>query len=367
VSWLPVSGAAGYKLYVRPAGQPYGQGIDLGVVAPGSDGVIRYVTSGPPLNVPYYFAVTRYNNAKVESALSKEVTLTIVSAPSTAQATDSIDDGGDSGGNGSNPQGNSLDRPPQLPGASLPSSGTEGTRSTNAAVGDVVSCAPGNAVVVGDDGSRPRASLVRVFSAGEPPRLLLQFRAFRSSAAARGPLAFAVGNVLPDTDHPGDEIVVGDRAGWMYVFGLRPRSGANSTCEVEATLQRRFPAFPDVHGAIAYALGVGDALPESPGDEIVVAENGTRQAGLVRVLDGDSGTPLLEFDAFDAEPPPAKITLWIGDAIPTLPGAEVIVGQGESDTPLRVFSIVHGVPVHVLDVPNLLSVAKSVWLEPSGM
>jgi hypothetical protein len=367
VSWLPVSGAAGYKLYVRSAGQPYGPGIDVGAVAPSPDGVIRYVTSGPPLNVPYYFAVTRYNNAKVESAISKEVTLTIVGAPITAQAADSTGGASDSAGNGTNSSGPSLDRPPQLPGESLPGSGAEGPAPLNTAIGDVVSCAPGNEVVLGDDGSRRRASLVRVFSGGDPPRLLLQFRAFRSSIAGRGPLAFAVGNVLPDTDHPGDEIVVGDRAGWMYVFGLRPRSAANSACQVEVTLQRRFPAFPDVQGAVAYALGVGDAVPDHPGDEIVVADDGTLQAGLVRILDGDSGVPVLEFDAFGAEPTPANVTLWVGDAIPALPGAEVIVGQGKSDTPLRVFSIVHGVPLHVLDVPDLLSVAKSVWLESSGM
>ena len=357
VSWQPVSGAAGYKLYVRSAGQPYDQGIDVGAVAAGPDGVIRYVTSGPPLNVQFYFAVTRYNSAKVESALSNEVALTIVSPPLGTQAPEQVSDGGNSSSSSAGPP----------PTDTASSSGPVGPTQPNTASGDVVPCASGNETVVGDDANRRHASLVRVFSGGEPPRLLLQFRAFRSTLAAPGPLAVAVGTVLPDTGGTG-QIVVSDRMGWLYVYSIEPRSTTSPRCIVRAILRRRFPAFPDDSGAVVSALAVGDALPDHPGDEIVVAAGGTTQAGLVRILDGDSGAPLLEFEAFEAAPAPtATISLWVGDVIATLPGAEIIVGQGGAGTPLRVFNVADGVPIHVLDATDLQSAARSVWLDPSGM
>ena len=76
--------------------------------------------------------------------------------------------------------------------------------------------------MVADDGSWQRATRIRVFGdlAGRGPRLLTQFRALPRSAAAYQPLAFVLGDVFADVDHPGQEIVVGDGRGNVYVCGV---------------------------------------------------------------------------------------------------------------------------------------------------
>lgn len=75
LGWLPVAGAAGYRVYWRTGVQAYGQGLDTGSVAPGSDGVVRYVVSNVDPNITNYFAVTSYDAKGVESPLSNELSL----------------------------------------------------------------------------------------------------------------------------------------------------------------------------------------------------------------------------------------------------------------------------------------------------
>lgn len=407
VAWTPVVGAVGYKVYMRQDGQQYGPGIDVGAINPDPDGVIRYVATGLPLDVAQYFAVTRYNTSKVESAFSNEVSLTSSRAALAVLAAESrgrphhrqpLDlsrarsfvvthdtrplSGVAPAAAGSVYGGGSTDlvvgdaadgdrvkvyrlRPhgrPQLLGEVAAFAGSNISSSSNLAVGDVVSCEPGDEIVVADDGSRRRASLVRVFGgfADGNPHLVLGFRALSARAAARRPLAYALGDVLPDSDHAGQEIVVGDRWGRIYVFGIRASGTDYTTCDVEAALLRRFAAFPDLPEATAYRFGVGDLVPDNPGDEIAVGDDGTRQAGLVRVLDG-RGVPLLEFQAFAAGQAPNGVDLWVADVIPTRPGAELILGQGDTDGPLRVFSIAQGVPTHVMDVSDRMQLATSMW------
>jgi hypothetical protein len=229
--------------------------------------------------------------------------------------------------------------------AAFDNSGVSG--SSNIAVGDVDPSEPGNELVVGEDGSRRRAAQLRIFggfSTGNP-RLLLRFQALRPWAASRSPLVFALGDVLGNADSFGQQIVVGDSKGRIYVYGVR---------QAAAVPLRRFLAFPDPPRCSAHRLAVGDLIPGNTGDEIAVGDDGTRQDGLVRVLDGRSGIPLLEFEAFSPGQAPAGVELWVGDVISSLPGAELIVGQGEAGGILRVFSVAQGVPVHVLDVPDPL-------------
>lgn len=83
VGWRPVQGVAGYRLYVRPLGLPYGPGIDLGFLQAQVDGVVRHVTASVPLVTTAYFVVTAYDSAGRESGFSNELALQ-VSAPPTA-------------------------------------------------------------------------------------------------------------------------------------------------------------------------------------------------------------------------------------------------------------------------------------------
>jgi len=70
------------------------------------------------------------------------------------------------------------------------------------------------------------------------------------------------------------------------------------------------------------------------------------------VFDGRSGTPVMEFAAFAVGQAPAGVEVWVADVIGSLPGAEVIVGQGRAGGVLRVFSITDDGANHVLDVPD---------------
>jgi hypothetical protein len=212
--------------------------------------------------------------------------------------------------------------------------------SSNFVVGDVDPSVPGDEIVVGEDGVRRQAARIRIFGGVTTgaARLLFQFRGLPTSGAMRQPLPLALGNVLSDASHPGKSIVIGDARGHVYVYGVR--SG-------RVSLLRRFAAFPDAPRTSARRLGVGDLLSNNPGDEIVVGDDGTRQDGLVRVLDGRSGQMLLELEAFEPGQAVAGVDLWVADVIPELPGAELIVA---SSGKVRVFSLSGGVPRHVFDL-----------------
>jgi hypothetical protein len=93
-------------------------------------------------------------------------------------------------------------------------------------------------------------------------------------------------------------------------------------------------------------------MPQNPGDEIVVADDGTHKDGLVRVFDGHTATLLVEFAAFEVGQAPVGVEVWVADVIGSLPGAEVIVGQGRAGGLLRVFSITDNGVNHVLDLPD---------------
>jgi hypothetical protein len=237
------------------------------------------------------------------------------------------------------------DRAPQLWEAFTAFDGAHAADSGNLAVGNVDSSIAGNEIVVAEDGRRRRASQVRVFGgfAEGPPRLLCQFAALRARFSARQPLAFALGDVFADVHHREQEIVVGDARGVVYIWsvhGGRPR------------LLRWFPAFADGPRASAHRLAVGSLIPAIRGAQIVVADDGTRKDGLVRVFDGRNGTPLAEFAAFAAGQAPAGVEVWVADVIASLPGAEVIVGQGPAGGLLRVFSVTGTGVTHVLDLPD---------------
>jgi len=218
--------------------------------------------------------------------------------------------------------------------------------SSNLAVGDVDASVVGDEIVVADDGSGRRAVRIRVFGdlAGHGPRLLTQFRVLpRSAEAAHQPLTFVLGDVFADIDHPGQEIVVGDPRGMVCVLGVQ---------HGRATYLQRFDACPDRPRSSAHHLAVGDLIPSNPGDEIAVADDGKRQNALVRVFDGRTGRSLLQLAAFAPGQAPAGVEMWIAPLMGSLPGAELIVGQGSAGGLLRVSRVVEGVPTHLLDVPD---------------
>jgi len=54
----PAVGAAGYRVFVRDSGQPFGAGIDVGAAAPAAAGSRRYIVSGLVSDAAYAFAVS---------------------------------------------------------------------------------------------------------------------------------------------------------------------------------------------------------------------------------------------------------------------------------------------------------------------
>jgi hypothetical protein len=227
--------------------------------------------------------------------------------------------------------------------AAFDGSGVSG--SANMTVGDVDTSEPGDEIVVGEDGTGRRASRVRVFGglATGTPRLLADFRALRLRTADWGPLGFALGDVFADPGHPGREIVVGDSRGRIYVYGINAGT--------VVALQRSVP-FPETPRVSTRALAVGDVVPDNLGDEIVVGDDGSGEDGVVRVLDGPSAQPLIEFAAFEPGWAPIGVEVWVADVLASLPGAELLVGQGAAGGLVRVFSLARGVPEHVLDLPD---------------
>ncbi|MFN8602978.1 MAG: hypothetical protein U0842_21125 [Candidatus Binatia bacterium] len=87
IAWTPPADAAGYRLYVRQAGAPYGLPRDLGALRPDAGGVVRTVVSGLADGATSYMVVTSYTASGVESALSNEVASSAAAAAPTPAAT----------------------------------------------------------------------------------------------------------------------------------------------------------------------------------------------------------------------------------------------------------------------------------------
>jgi hypothetical protein len=75
LAWSPVTGALGYRLYVRQDQQPYGAGLDVGAPTPDADGAIRSVLAVLSTDSVNYFTVTSYDALGSESTRSNELSL----------------------------------------------------------------------------------------------------------------------------------------------------------------------------------------------------------------------------------------------------------------------------------------------------
>ena len=213
-------------------------------------------------------------------------------------------------------------------------------------VGDVDPDSPGAEVIVADDGAGGRASArVRILDGAtlDTQRPLGQFRTLRSRRARDGGFTLALGNVLAADE--GQQIIVGDAAGRVSVY---------SVGHWRAVRESRVSVFPESQYATAQRLTVGNVLTNHPGDEIIVGDNGARGDGLVRVLDGADGSVILEFTTFSGSSSTNGVQLWAGDVISNLPGAELIVGQGAGGGTLQVYSFTTGAPVHLFDISDPL-------------
>lgn len=210
--------------------------------------------------------------------------------------------------------------------------------------GDIEASSAGSEIIVSGGDGPGRRTRVCVFGGmdGDGLHLLTDFYMPRRAMGDK-PSAPMLGDVVPDTRHAGSELVIGGRRGRVYVVGLD---------QGRVTVLDVLRAFPDRPRASAQKLVVGDVIPDNPGDEIVVGDDGTVGDGLVRVFDSRTQRALVEFAAFPPGAAPAGVELWVGDVISNLPGAELIVGEGPSGGRLSVFTLASGVPTLVLDVPD---------------
>ncbi len=211
-------------------------------------------------------------------------------------------------------------------------------------VGDVDTSQPGPELVVAERASLRSTARVRVFGdlAATRPRLLYSLRSFPNSMTVPGPISFVLADAFAGKTYPGMEIAVGDRRGRLCVYSVeRGRS----------LLMRCAWVFPDTPRTSALQLAAGNVLADSLDDEILVADDGTRGDGIVRVINGRTGSILQEFTAFPG-PQANAIELWVGDVLPGVSGPEVIVGGGATAGSLRVFSFANGRPQLVTDIPD---------------
>lgn len=74
VGWGPVQNVAGYRLFIRQNGQPYGAAIDVGLLQSIS-GVVPYVVRSLPNGITNFFSVSSYDALGRESGRSNELSL----------------------------------------------------------------------------------------------------------------------------------------------------------------------------------------------------------------------------------------------------------------------------------------------------
>lgn len=86
VGWGPVQNVAGYRLYIRRNGQPYGPPIDVGLVQPVS-GVVPYVARSLPNGITNFFSVSSYDALGREGGRSNELSLLFGTPIATATPT----------------------------------------------------------------------------------------------------------------------------------------------------------------------------------------------------------------------------------------------------------------------------------------
>jgi hypothetical protein len=239
------------------------------------------------------------------------------------------------------------DQPPQRSGYIELSGPTGPTVNPTVLTGDIDESSPGNEIVVVGGETRGGRARVCVFGGMSEGTLgLLSDFHMPRRAMGDNPSPPAIGDVVAGTRHPGSELVMGGRRGRVYMVGLD---------HGKAVLLSVLRAFPDRPAASARKLAVGDLVPNNPGDEIAVGDDGTRGDGLVRIFDGYTGKALAEFQALPPGAATGGVELWVGDVMAEFPGAELIVGEGSAGGRLRVFTLASGIPTHVLDVPDPLT------------
>lgn len=205
--------------------------------------------------------------------------------------------------------------------------------SGNLAVADVDPAVAGEEILVGEDGSYRRASVINVFGglADGRLRLLHSLRAVASQLAEHRSLTFVTGELAPELG--GREIAVAQPNGYVSVHTLSTEGGLRL---------HRFHPFADQLEIGTTTLAIGDVLPHRPGNEIVAAVAGRRDTGLVRILDGLTGSPLAEITPFTAGTLRTSVSLWVADVIDTLPGAELLIGQGTDGGAVGVYNLANG-------------------------
>jgi len=90
LSWQSVGPASGYNVYARYDDQPYAPALDIGLIEPESDGVVRVVFGGLLMGPTTYFAIGVYDSQGVERGRSNELSIDYATA---AMSLDSDGDG----------------------------------------------------------------------------------------------------------------------------------------------------------------------------------------------------------------------------------------------------------------------------------
>jgi hypothetical protein len=215
-------------------------------------------------------------------------------------------------------------------------------------VADVDPTVAGEEILVGEDGSHRRASVINVIGLIDGYlRHLRSLRVVATHLAEHRPLAFVTGELAPEL--AGREIAVAQPNGYVSVHTL----SAGDSGRVQ-----RFDPFADQLEDTT-TLAIGDVLPQRSGNEIIAGVAGRRDAGLVRVLDWMTGSTLLEIIPFTAGTLRTSVSLWVADVVDTLPGAELIVGQGSDGGRIVVYNLAASTRP-LFDLPNPLQRASAL-------